>query len=246
MNQQRRTGQQQQGERQFTRDQRRAQAILHAAHSGAPAAFLQDALEVALDRSKRRSRTRQQRAEDRGAEREEQDAAVEASLLQARDPRRAQADERVDPPRCDRQAGGGRHTSNHEALHQQLPEDPSAAGAKRGADRDLSHPGGAACQQQVRHVGARDQEDDDDRAEKNEEPRPVIADELLHQGHDLKGQFLIVLGKLPAQLLCYTHDVGVGLLLRGVVLQSSVDREVVLVVRGFSLRRERRRHPQLL
>ena len=77
--------------------------------------------------------------------------------------------------------------------------------------------------------------DDDDRAEENVESRPVIADEFLHQRHDLERQLLIVLRKLHAQLLRHPHEISVGLLLRDARLQSAVDCQVVLVVRGLPL-----------
>ena len=75
----------------------------------------------------------------------------------------------------------------HEPFAQELADDPAAARAERGADGDFAPAGGAAREQQVRDVGARDQQHRRDRREQHDEPEPVVADEhVLEPAHDAR------------------------------------------------------------
>ena len=67
------------------------------------------------------------------------------------------------------------------AFGQQLADDAAAAGADRGADRDLALPAGGADQQQVGDVGAGDQQHEADRAEQHQQRRPHVPHELSLQ-----------------------------------------------------------------
>ena len=61
-----------------------------------------------------------------------------------------------------------------------------AAGAERGADRDLALAHRGAHEQQVGDVRARDQDDDADRGEQRQQRRPDAADDLLVQPRRLR------------------------------------------------------------
>ena len=70
----------------------------------------------------------------------------------------------------------------HEALDHELPDEPPAAGAERGADADLALARAGAREQQVRDVRARDQQHDADRAEQHQHPRlRARADDVIAQ-----------------------------------------------------------------
>ena len=82
-----------------------------------------------------------------------------SGMLTASEPRqRARAGDRQDQPEQRARAG------QHDAFGQHLRHQPAAAGAERGADRDLLLPRRGPRQQQVREVGADDQHDHADRA----------------------------------------------------------------------------------
>jgi hypothetical protein len=74
--------------------------------------------------------------------------------------------------------------SKHEAFGQQLTHHPRARRAEGGSDRDLALPRRPAGEQQVRHIRARDQEDERHGPGKDHEGRPILARELRMQRQD--------------------------------------------------------------
>ena len=72
-------------------------------------------------------------------------------------------------------AGCGRHRQ-HETLDQHLAGQAAAAGAERRAHRELRHARFAAHQEQRGHVGARQEQHQDDRGEEREDRRPDVAE----------------------------------------------------------------------
>ena len=71
----------------------------------------------------------------------------------------------------------------HQALGQQLPDQPAASRAERAAHRELAAPRRAARQQQAGDIGARDEQHEADGAEQHEQRRADVADERLLVGH---------------------------------------------------------------
>ena len=72
--------------------------------------------------------------------------------------------------------------SQHAAFGEELTHQPAASGAERGAHGQLALPRRSAREQQVRDVGAGDQQDECDGAEQHEQRRPDVAGQLLAQG----------------------------------------------------------------
>ena len=66
------------------------------------------------------------------------------------------------------QAGGAAEQAEQQAFGQQLADQPAPARAKRGADGDLFLPAGRAREQQIRDIGARDQQHERHRSEHDE------------------------------------------------------------------------------
>ena len=145
-----------------------------------PPAFI-DVVEVHACRAQRRREAEQDAGDDRDAEREREDRAVErdgvepgnvAGIDVADDLQRAVRDE---------QTGGAAEQAEQQALGQQLPDEPLPARAERGADRDFLLTAGRARQQQVRDVRARDQQHERHRSEQHENRQPHVADDGLDQ-----------------------------------------------------------------
>ena len=86
-------------------------------------------------------------------------------LIQARDVPGTERDERVESPRGEGNARTGAGGVEHERLGDQLPHETGAAGAERGADGNLALARRRAGEEQVGHVGARDQQNEADGAE---------------------------------------------------------------------------------
>jgi hypothetical protein len=68
------------------------------------------------------------------------------------------------PPEREQEPAAAPDEGQHEVLGQELPHETAAAGAGGRAQRELLLPGRARGQQQVRDVGAGDEQDEADRA----------------------------------------------------------------------------------
>ena len=145
------------------------------------------------------------------------------------------------------------------ALGQQLHDQPAAPGAERQADGDLLLPRRRARQQQVRDVGARDQQHQaDDRHQQAAGLDDVVAeagvDRRLRQRHQRDAAALVLVRVFLFELARDRLQVGFGLLHRDARLQPAghVEHEPAPVVRLGQLAEEavRRlrvghvRHPQ--
>ena len=106
---------------------------------------------------------------DRG---EEQGRAIEAER-QVRDldpARQLEPRDQLHRHGGDVEPGAAAEQSQDQAFDQQLPRDPTAAGADRHPHRDLAPPSGAARQLQIREIRAADQQRDrDDRPQQLDE-----------------------------------------------------------------------------
>ncbi len=82
-------------------------------------------------------------------------------------------------PRRQHDSGGAAEQREDEALGQQLPDQPSAAGAKREPHADLAPPRRASSEEEAGDIGAADEQDQsgddrhdaDEREERPEHPR---------------------------------------------------------------------------
>ena len=78
----------------------------------------------------------------------------------------------------DAQAGRTACKRHDHALDEQLTEEPAAIRAERMADGHLTLAAGGANQQQVRDVGAGNQENEPDRGQEHEQRRPHARHQL--------------------------------------------------------------------
>ena len=93
----------------------------------------------------------------------DRDHAIEGDLAHARDPGWQQLDEHHDEPRAEQQSCDAARGSEHQALRQQLADEPRLACAQRSTDRELSPSPGRPGEQKARDVRAGDQQDQTDR-----------------------------------------------------------------------------------
>jgi hypothetical protein len=99
----------------------------------------------------------------RKGHREQQHQAVDLDLPGPRQLERRQARDRPDPP--DRQHGAYRPACRRQdqALDQQLLNEASAPSSQGRSHGELARPEGGTRQQQTRHIGADDEQDEHDR-----------------------------------------------------------------------------------
>jgi hypothetical protein len=120
------------------------------------------------------------------------------------------------------------------------------SGAERGPHGDFAPAGRAAGQEQVGDVAAGDEQHDADRGQEHEQPRAVVADELIAERYDHERQ----IDRIARELAAHAHrdrvQLGERLLARCAGPQPSVDVQEVLVVHRPLRRREGDRHPQLV
>ena len=108
-----------------------------------------------------------QRDADRDRQREEQHAAVEAHVLHARQAAFGQRVHEADARPRDEQPERAADARQHEALREHLTHELPASGAERRAHRDLAAAAREPREDQVRHVGADDQQQEADRGRKS-------------------------------------------------------------------------------
>ena len=108
---------------------------------------------------------------DGNRERDEQHGRVEANLLVCPELGRRERQEQRHRPVGQRDAERRSGDRKQDALGQQLTDDATAAGAKRGAHRDLASTAGGASQQQVGGVRARDHQQQPDGPEDGQKRR---------------------------------------------------------------------------
>ena len=176
-------GQQDQRERDLSDDQRGAQPFL--AGDRRSAARQKRSGNAGPRDAKSRREAEDDPGQERQGQRERQDLTVDLDQLGPGDPslgRESQQGGHAPARQEDAaQAACQRHES---ALGEQLPDEPRAAGAERRAHRDLALPAGRAGQQQIRDVGAGDQQHEPDGARKDRQrPPDVPHHELLERDH---------------------------------------------------------------
>jgi hypothetical protein len=96
----------------------------------------------------------------------------------------------VHAPAREQQTQAAAQRRQHQRLGKQLPRQAPAPGAERGAQCDLAPPDGAARQQQVREVGAGDQQNQPHGPEQHPQGRPRLVDRVVEHGlepHDFLG-----------------------------------------------------------
>jgi hypothetical protein len=90
----------------------------------------------------------------------------------------------------------GAEQGEDQTLGEELPDDAPAIRAERGPNGNLALSGRAARQQQVRDVGARNQEHERDRAREDEKGGPVLARQLFVERNDARAPACVARRKL--------------------------------------------------
>ena len=148
---------------------------------GTPAAILERFSGIFADQVPRRQRTRQQSGDQACDEREGEDRQAENhGLIRPRHRGQLRGQHANRPDREDQ----SRHTTgecHHRAFDEHLPHQPCAGRANGRAHRHLAPAPGGLRQQQVRHVDARDQQDEGDRGHQHDERALHGAGDLFRQ-----------------------------------------------------------------
>ena len=119
--------------------------------------------------------------EQREREREQRDRPVDAQCAARAAGRgsRAEASGTRPPTMASSRPASAADAGQHEALDDQLPDDPRAAGAERDAHRDFLLAADRAREQQVGDIGARDQQHQRDGAEQHQQRGPDVLHQLV-------------------------------------------------------------------
>jgi len=206
--QQSRADQQHDADRGFGDHEEPAQAPLGAAGRRA-CGRLRARRRVRAHGAERRGEAERERAHDRHRGGEGQHRRVERHLVEAADLDRRPAHERRDRAVGDREAARGADRRQHQALGQQLPDDAAGRGAERLPHRDLRAAAGAAREQQVGEVDARDQQDAADGGEQHQQRAARVADQGVELRRDADAALPVVDRELAGERRL--DDVEVGL-----------------------------------
>ena len=200
--QQSRAHEQQHGECQFSDHQRAAQVVPASPQGAGPGRSARAISKRALIRPRveDRGETKQQTRANRDHHRKKQHPPVDADRGEAGQVRGLQ---HVDPPDA---RVGQQHAADpacqgqEQALGEQLPHDVAAAGSQRHTQRHFTPPVQRPGEQQIGHVGARDEQDAGDRRKQGPENRSHITDHLFKQRHHAEGQPAV--GRIHVRMFC--------------------------------------------
>ncbi len=198
------------------------------AAAAAPVAVLQGVVDVRL----RYVQGRREAKGERGRQAGGGDARHHATVHHEVDPIRCAAQLHRDQPDGESgqhgagEAGGPRE---QHALHQQLPDEPPTGRAERHAQAHLPGSARRAGKQEIGHVRARDQEDEDGAAQQDENEPPVaVRGPLPGEGNDVRPDSRMGLGVLRGEPGGHDVEVGPGLLESHTVGQPA-ERPVVSI-----------------
>ena len=171
-----------------------------------------------------------QASEQGDDQREHEHAPVEANRRKAREVRRCDQREDAQQRRGQYDADGAAHQAEQHGLGHQLPHEPPLAGAECGAHRHFLLTCDRPDEQQVRDVGARDQEHDAGRAEQNPQrlTRTLRQHLLQRHGEEAVAIVRVVARHLAAELL----EAGARLLAADALPQPADDDQKVAAARA--------------
>jgi hypothetical protein len=168
---QQQSGADEQDERQrnLTHDEHIPSACLTTAPAAAPARLAQHGFEVGSRGLPRRSDSEADACQDRDAEAEREDRALERSAAHAGDRFRRGGQQRSGDRACEQQPGDAAGEREHQALNQQLSNEPPARTAERGAHRELGFPSRSTREKEAGDIDARDDQEQPDGAKQDPE-----------------------------------------------------------------------------
>src|SRR5262249_1370120 len=129
-----------------------------------------------------------------------------------------------------------------QALGEHLADEAAAARAERDADRELALPDRRPREEEVRDVGAGDEQHEPNCADEKKERRPGVARQELAQPRDAAGPVGVALWVDDPEALDDAGHLGARLLEPGAWRQSTVDLEEVTAAQRTDRRVEGPRH----
>ena len=143
-------------------------------------------------------------------------------------------------------AGGAAERRQHHRLGEQLPDDAAASRAEDDADRQLLLPRLRSREQQVGHVGARDEQHRADGEQQHHQRRPHVAEHLGRRRHQREAELAVVVVRVLLQEARGDRvDLGLRLRERRAGPQASERVQPVIAALLRVVRPERQRHPDL-
>ena len=124
---------------------------------------------ISAGRAERRRQPEQYAGHKRDRQREAEHAQVECNLVQPRYPQRAKCLYDADSRFTQQKPGAAAEEREKDAFGEELSREPPLPCAQRRAQREFPAPRERARQQQIGHVGARDQQHHSDSAEQQEQ-----------------------------------------------------------------------------
>ncbi len=173
-----------------------------------------------------------QARDQRDRQGEHQRRHIDRHFAESRQIRGRQRKQRRHSPARDDHAASSREQGKHHALSEHLPDQPHAAGADRRAHHQLASARRRAREQQVRDIGARNQQHERHRGEQHQQRLPRIADhDLLHR-HNRDALLAVTERVLLAESRCDPRHLGLRLRHRHARRQSA---DAAVIVRGARL-----------
>ena len=225
LEQQSRARQQHQRDGDLADDERAPQTLL-AGTERPPGGGQQGLRGAGPGRAERGDEATGERRQQRSAERERHHPAVDPNHLEARDASTGrERKKRRHGPQRDQQAGGAASQREDGTFDEQLPHETRPRGPEGDTHGELTPPVRSPREQQVRHIGACHEQNEDDGAREDRQRAPHVSYQQLFEGNDPDRPGGTVRGRLLRQVAADAVELRARLIDGDVRLQPSDHRK---------------------
>src|SRR5712692_2203049 len=140
--------------------------------------------------TQRRNQSEENARQERYSESKEQHASVDAGLFQARNPVRCNGNKETKQELREPATREAAQNSQEQAFRECLANQASARRAKGCVNCQFPHAAGSTCEEQVCHVGASDQQNGQNRAEKYPRGNTGVLDLPIAKGANAERHFM--------------------------------------------------------
>ncbi len=183
--------QQHQCQRDLRDHQRRPHAAMADAARSTPALFVERFPDIESGGLPGRHGAEDQAGDHREREGEQHHRPVDGNAVRARQRRDRRGRQERHQPHRQQQSAQPASAGEHQAFDHQLPDDARATGADRQPDGHFLLPADRAREQQVGHIGARDQQHQRHGAEQHQQRRANVLHDLILRAVDQRADVLV-------------------------------------------------------
>ena len=214
------------------------------AADGGAAAFTQTFTDTGARSLDCRDQSEEHPGDDRHEDRKRQHSHVERRVRYRRQRRRQEQEQSAEPPPGEQYADGAGNQRQRDAFDELFSDEPASTRTEGVPNAELALSCRRPNEQQIRDIGAGDEQYEADRREQYEQRRAHAADELVAEREDPYGPAGVEVGILLGNLRGDRVQIGFGLLARDPIIQPPDHREALAFTHLPPFGREHVERPQ--